>query len=207
MAAAPASMWGPLLRSGKLAKQEPAPQEPDQAVGIPQRKGDGEPDFADGEDSQSVRHGPQRAGQDSPDDQVRSFTNVSEHVAGSLENHGDCPPGYKDSRDHSQRNHEGREPGVHQFGGGFGEAEPCSGGGSRRQRLAYAATPAAPPHAPGNGDQGRTIPIARTPAGSQKCKSVRIARASERFGDVLMAGPLLLRRSGVLLICPRRRRT
>ena len=68
MAERAAEHLGPVLepRAAQLLEEQPAPEQPDQAVGVPQRKGDGQAHVAHGEDGERVGHRPQHSGQQRP---------------------------------------------------------------------------------------------------------------------------------------------
>ena len=116
------------LRALQFAEQQPAPQQPDQRVGVPQRKGRGQADVANGEDGQRVGDCPQRAGEDRPDDQVLSCKQIGEDIAGSLEQRRERPARGEHAGDHAERNGEGREARVDQLGGRLGRAQPDARG-------------------------------------------------------------------------------
>ncbi len=119
----------PLLRAGapQFVEQQPAPKQSHQAVGVPQRKGDGEADVPDRKDGERVGDGPQHSGQDGPDDQVRLFLQVREDIAGALEQGRHGPAGHKHTGHHADRDHEGRKANCDELGWRFGGAQPGAG--------------------------------------------------------------------------------
>lgn len=56
-----------------------------------QREGDAEADVADGENGERVCDGPEAAGEDAPNDQVRGLTNVESHLARAADESGKTP--------------------------------------------------------------------------------------------------------------------
>ncbi len=111
----------------QLAEEHAAPQQSEEGVGVPQRKGDSESDIADGKDGERVGHGPQRAGEQRPDDKVLLLAQVAEDVAGAFQQGGEGPASGKDAGDHPQRDGEGRKADVDQLGRSFGRAQPYAG--------------------------------------------------------------------------------
>ena len=110
----------------ELAEEQAGPEDADEGVGVPEGKGDGEADVADGEDGEGVGDGPQHACEDGGGDEVRVLGEVGEDLACAFEKRGDGPAGGEDAGDHAERDGVRREAGVDELGGRFSRAEPCA---------------------------------------------------------------------------------
>src|ERR1017187_7832645 len=76
-------------------------EEAHQAVGVPQREGDGEPHVANREHGQSVGHRPEHSGQHRPNNEVGFLAKIEQQKAGTLEGHGHGPACHEYSRHHA----------------------------------------------------------------------------------------------------------
>src|SRR5579875_574990 len=110
----------------QLMEEEPAPEQADEGVGVPERKGDGKADVANGEDSQRVGDSPEGPGKDGPDDEVGTAAEVAEDVVGSFKGDGERPACDKDAEYHAERDGIGREAGGNELGGSLRPAQPCA---------------------------------------------------------------------------------
>jgi septal ring factor EnvC (AmiA/AmiB activator) len=110
-----------------LEKQK-SPEDAEQAVGVPKRKGDAEADIANGINRQRVGNRPHASSEYRPHNQVRSLANVMAHVRRAADKRRYAPARQKNSEHHDERNSNGRNLRINQLDGGFGAAEPGSGG-------------------------------------------------------------------------------
>ena len=111
----------------QLSKQKPAPKNSHQRVGIPEGKGNGETDIANGEDREGVGYGPQHPSKDREWDQVHVLCEIGEDLASSLDERRNRPARGEDARNHAERDCKGRKAGVDQFCWRLGCAEPDTG--------------------------------------------------------------------------------
>jgi hypothetical protein len=118
---------GARSRALELAEEQAAPEQAEERVRVPQGKGDGEPDIADGEDGERVGDRPERAGQQCPDYQVLLAAEVAEDVGGALEQRGKRPARGEDAGHHPERDGEGGEAEGDELGGRLGRAQPHAG--------------------------------------------------------------------------------
>src|SRR5215471_3627072 len=94
----------PALPSGvvQFVEEHESPEDPQQAVGIPQRKGNAESDVADGINRQGIGHRPHASGEHSPDDEVRSLANISPQVPCPANEGGNTPAGEENAKHHHE---------------------------------------------------------------------------------------------------------
>ena len=108
-------------------KQQEAPKNSQQAVGIPKRKGNAETHIADGVNGERVSDGPHASGENRPDDQVRRLADIGAHMRCPANQCGNAPACQKNAADHHERHRDRRDVRIHQLDGRFGASEPCSG--------------------------------------------------------------------------------
>ncbi len=120
---------GPLAAGGaaQLAEEEGAPEDAEEAVRIPEREGDAQADIADGVDGERIGDGPEAAGEDGPDDEVRGLAYVGAHGGGPLQQGGEAPAGEEDAAHHDERDHDRAQAGGDELGGSLGGTEPSAG--------------------------------------------------------------------------------
>ena len=111
-------------RALQFAEEHAAPENADQRVGVPERKGDRQADVADGEDGEGVGDSPEHSGKDGDGNQVPVFGQIGEDVARALQHGGHGPASGEDAGDHAERDRVRRQAGVDQLGGRFGRAKP-----------------------------------------------------------------------------------
>src|SRR5580658_507518 len=92
----------------QFVEEKIAPEDAEKAVDVPKGKSDAEADVANGENGERVGNGPEAAGEDSPDDQVRGLANVGAHLARAADESRKTPAGEEDADYHQERNDEGR---------------------------------------------------------------------------------------------------
>ncbi len=114
----------------QFVEEHDSPEDPEQAVRIPQRKSDAEADVSDGVNGQRVGDCPHASGEYRPNDQMRGLTNIGAHVRSAADESGHAPSCEKDAAHHDQGNGDRRDVRIDQLNGGFGAAQPCSGGES-----------------------------------------------------------------------------
>jgi hypothetical protein len=116
----------------QFLKQQDSPKNTEQAVGIPQRKGDAEADIADGVDRERVGDSPHASGEHGPDDEMRSLPEIGAHMRGAANECGNAPPRQKNAEHHDQRDRDRRDIWVDQLDGSLRAPEPCPGGKSAK---------------------------------------------------------------------------
>ena len=109
-------------------EERPSPKDADEGVRVPQGKGDGEADIANGEDGQGIGHRPECSGQDRPQNQMRALAQVAQNGLGAFHGDRQSPSGEKNAQHHAEGDGEGREARRDQAGRSFGGPQPCAGG-------------------------------------------------------------------------------
>src|SRR5271157_319010 len=99
---------GPAAPAGlpQLIEKEEAPENTEEAVGVPQGESDAEADVADGENGERVGHRPQATRQQRPNYEMRRATHVGAHGGGAQDQSGEAPACKKNADDHDERNHD-----------------------------------------------------------------------------------------------------
>ena len=112
----------------ELVEEHRTPQDAEQAVRVPQGEGDAEPDVADRKHGEGVGDGPQTAGEDRPDDEMRGLPNVRADRCGAAEQRRQAPAREKHAQHHRQRDDDRGEAEGDHLGRGLGGAKPRAGG-------------------------------------------------------------------------------
>jgi hypothetical protein len=60
----------------QFVEEEKSPEDAEEAIRVPEGKGDAEADVADGVNRERVGDGPHASGENGPDDEVRSLADV-----------------------------------------------------------------------------------------------------------------------------------
>ena len=84
----------------QFVEEKIAPEDAEQTVDVPEREGDAEADVADGENGERVGDGPEAAGEDAPDDQVRSLADIDAHLGCAADESGEAPAREEDAENH-----------------------------------------------------------------------------------------------------------
>ena len=175
---------GPVLRprAAQFLEQQAAPEQPHQAIRVPQRKRNRQPHVAHGENGQRVGHRPQHSAQQRPHHQVRLLAQVVEHESRALQHRGNRPARHKRAHHHAHRNQERGESLVHQLRRRFRAAQPHRRRkpaehaqlvqGNSRPRCAAVAVSRSSVHL---SIISSVIPRISTTTGTQRCTSVRMA--------------------------------
>src|SRR5215472_6807567 len=111
-------------RLTKFVEEKKAPEDAEEAVGVPEREGDAEADVANRENGERVGDGPEAARENGPDDEVRRATNVGANGGSAEDERGEAPAREKNADDHDERNGDGRNANGDKLRGRFGGAEP-----------------------------------------------------------------------------------
>ena len=135
MAMVPPMHAGALAAGGaaQLAEEERAPEDAEEAVRVPEREGDAQADVADGVDGERVGDGPEAAGENGPDDEVRRLADVGANGGGALQQRGHTPAREEDAAHHDERDGDGAQPGGDELRGCLGGTEPGAGGDAAQE--------------------------------------------------------------------------
>ncbi len=130
--------FGEVAAPREFAEEQPAPEDADEGVGVPEREGDGEANVANGEDGERVGDGPEHPREHGDGDEMRLRARSAERLARAFEERGERPARGEDAGDHEERDGEGREAGVDELGGRLRCAEPDPGAEPAERRPARA---------------------------------------------------------------------
>jgi len=115
-------------RFPQLVEEHGAPEDAEQAVGVPQRKRDAQADVLDRVNGERVGDGPQAAGEHGPDHEMRRLPHIGPDRGRAPQQRRETPARQEHAHYHRERDHDGRETEHHHLGGRFGGAEPGAGG-------------------------------------------------------------------------------
>src|ERR1700722_4874541 len=115
----------PRTRVPQLVEKNESPQNPQQAVRIPQRKRDAQSHVANRKNRQRIRHRPDASRQNRPDQQMPSPLPNRSNRRGPQNQRWHTPPRQKNSNHHDQRNHHRRNPHRHQLRRRLRRPQPC----------------------------------------------------------------------------------
>ena len=114
----------------QLVEEQESPEDAEEAIRVPKRKGDAEADVADGVNGERVGDSPHASGEDGPDDEVRRLADVVAEVRSPADEGRNAPAREEDSEHHDEGDRDRRDVGIDEFDRSFGAAEPGSGGES-----------------------------------------------------------------------------
>ena len=181
--AAPPHHAEPAPRAGaaQLAEQQRAPHDPEQAVRVPERERDGEPDVADRVHGQRVRDRPQPAREQRPHHEMRRARHVRAHAGRAAQQRRQAPAREEHAEHHHQRDRDGRDAERHELRGRLGRAEPRAGGHAREHADRLQAREARGVYA---SHRKSVTPAASTTSGIQKWTIAEQARPAPAHSTI-----------------------